>query len=283
MPPAPAPATTRVPTALIAEDEPILAAALAQALTRLWPQLQLLPPASNGVAALETSLRLEPDLLFLDIRMPGKTGLEVAAELAEEWPDTPNAPPFPLLAFVTAYDEYALQAFEQAAVDYVLKPVSDARLERTVQRMQQRLAARSSPQAELENILGQLRALTPAPQPPAPAPAQAPGAPLHYLRAGVGNEVRLIPVADVLYFEAGDKYVNVVTRHGESLLRTPLKDLLAQLDSRQFWQVHRATVVNAGAIEAALRDETGKLRLRLRDHARLIPVSRLYAHLFRQM
>ncbi len=261
-------------TALIAEDEAILARTLADALGRLWPQLQLLPVAGNGVAALESALCQQPDILFLDIRMPGKSGLEVAAELAEEWPLHPGAPPFPLLVFVTAYDEYAVQAFEQAAVDYVLKPVSDARLQSTVQRLQQRLASRQQ-ESGLEQVLQQLRQLQGAPT--------TQNGRLQMLRAGVGNEVRLIPVAEVLYLEAGDKYVNVVTTRGESLVRTPLRELLGQLDPEVFWQVHRATVVNVSAVEAAERDDSGKLRLRLRGHERRLAVSRLYAHLFRQM
>lgn len=264
-------------TALIAEDEAILARTLCDALVRLWPQLQLLPVAPNGVAALEAALSHHPDILFLDIRMPGKSGLEVAAELAEEWPLTADAPAFPLLVFVTAYDEYAIQAFEQAAVDYVLKPVSDARLQSTVQRLQQRLQSNASGTG-LDQVLQQLRRLEGAPQ-----AERLQGERLQMLRAGVGNEVRFISVSEVLYLEAGDKYVNVVTARGESLVRTPLRELLAQLDPQIFWQVHRATVVNVTAVEAAERDDSGKLRLRLRGQERRIPVSRLYAHLFRQM
>jgi DNA-binding LytR/AlgR family response regulator len=261
-------------TALIAEDEPILARMLADTLARLWPQVQLLPVAPNGIEALKAALQHQPDLLFLDIRMPAKSGLEVAAELAEEWPLGAKAPPFPLLVFVTAYDEYAIQAFEQAAVDYVLKPISDTRLQSTIARLQERLKARQ-PGAGLDQVLQQLRRLESAP----PAGASR----LQMLRASVGNEVRLIPVAEVLYLEAGDKYVNVVTAQGESLVRTPLRELLGQLDPDLFWQVHRATVVNVSAVEAAERDESGKVRLRLRGQQRRLPVSRLYAHLFRQM
>lgn len=261
-------------TVLIAEDEPILARMLADTLARLWPQVEMLPPAANGVEAFNAALRHQPDILFLDIRMPAKSGLDVAAELAEEWPLGAGSPPFPLLVFVTAYDEYAIQAFEQAAVDYVLKPVSDARLQTTITRLQERLKARQ-PEAGLEQVLQQLRRLEGAP----PAGAGR----LQMLRASVGNEVRLIPVSEVLYLEAGDKYVNVVTAKGESLVRTPLRELLAQLDPELFWQVHRATVVNVSAVEAAERDESGKVRLRLRGQQRRLPVSRLYAHLFRQM
>jgi DNA-binding LytR/AlgR family response regulator len=255
--------------ALIAEDEPVLAAMLAQALQRAWPELQIVATAPNGVAAVEEALALRPDVLFLDIRMPGKTGLEAAQELAEEWPE---GTAFPLLVFVTAYDEYAIAAFEQAAVDYVQKPVSEARLAKTVARLRERLAAPR--EAGFDAMLAQLRALA--------APA-APAERLTLIRAAVGNAVRLIPVDAVLYFEAVDKYVNVVTADGEALIRTPLKDLLPGLDAQRFWQIHRGTVVNISQVSAALRDDTGRLRLALKGRTETLPVSRVYAHLFRQM
>lgn len=257
--------------ALIAEDEPILAQALAQALQRLWPELQIGPLAENGVAAVREALARRPDVLFLDIKMPGKTGLEAAQELAEDWP---GDAPFPLVVFVTAYDEYALQAFEQAAVDYVLKPVSDARLSKTIERLKARIGQHQDRGSELERIVSQLRAL-------APLPATAHR--LTIIRAAVGNQIRMIPVGEVLYFEAADKYVNVVTADSESLIRTSLKELLPQLDDKQFWQIHRGTIVNANCIEAAVRDETGKLSVKLRGRGESLPVSRVFAHLFKQM
>ena len=259
--------------ALIAEDEPILAHTLLLALQRLWPELQVGGVVENGIAAVAEALAQRPDVLFLDIKMPGKTGLEAAQELAEDWPEDV---PFPLVVFVTAYDQYALQAFEQAAADYVLKPVSDERLGKTVERLKARLAAHTERNAELERIVGQLRSLVPH------APA-AGGERLSVIRAAVGNQVRLIPVAEVLYFEATDKYVNVVTADSESLIRTSLRELLPQLDSERFWQVHRGTVVNIGAVQAAVRDEAGKLSLKLRGRPESLPVSRVFAHLFRQM
>ncbi|MBK4733208.1 LytR/AlgR family response regulator transcription factor [Noviherbaspirillum pedocola] len=258
--------------ALIAEDEPVLAAMLAAALQRVWPELQIVATASNGVAAVDDALALRPDVLFLDIRMPGKTGLEAAQELAEEWPD---GVAFPLLVFVTAYDEYAIAAFEQAAVDYVQKPVSEARLVKTVTRLRERLEKPRG--GELDAVLTQLRALA------APAAGNAPAERLTMIRAAVGNTVRLIPVDEVLYFEATDKYVNVVTAEGEALIRTPLKDLLPGLDAQRFWQIHRGTVVNITQVTTALRDEAGKLRLALKGRRETLPVSRVYAHLFRQM
>lgn len=266
--------------ALIAEDEPILAAALAHALRRLWPALDIVATCANGVEALQQGLALRPDILFLDIKMPGKTGLEAAEELAEQWHDGPDGTPFPQIVFVTAYDDYALAAFEHAAADYVLKPVNDARLGKTVERLQQRLQA-AKPAAtatapapaddNLARLLTQLQAMTP------PAPR------LQMIRAAVGNSVRMIPMADVIYFEALDKYINVVCRDGEALIRTSLKELLPQLDPQQFWQIHRGTIVNAGAIASAVRDEAGKLSLTLRQHPAQLRVSPLYAHLFRQM
>ena len=273
--------------ALIAEDEPILAAALAHALRRLWPELQIVATCANGVEALQQGLALRPDILFLDIKMPGKTGLEAAEELAEQWDDGQQGQdgrPFPQVVFVTAYDDYALAAFEQAAADYVLKPVNDARLGKTVERLKQRLQVAAPASAtpapvpaaapsddNLARLLAQLQALT------LPAPR------LQMIRAAVGNSVRMIALADVVYFEALDKYINVVCRDGEALIRTSLKELLPQLDPQQFWQIHRGTIVSANAIASAVRDEAGKLSLTLRGHPAQLRVSPLYAHLFRQM
>ncbi len=260
--------------ALIAEDEPILALTLVQTLQKLWPELQVCGIAENGIAAAQEALALRPDVLFLDIKMPGKSGLEAAQELAEDWPDKT---PFPLVVFVTAYDQYALQAFEQAAADYVLKPVSESRFAKTVERLKARLGAREADNAELERIVGQLRSLV-------PAPASGAGAGyLDIVRAAVGNQVRMIPVADVHYFEATDKYVNVVTADSESLIRTSLRELMPQLDPARFWQIHRGTIVNSRCIEAAVREESGKLSLKLRGRPEQLAVSRVYAHLFRQM
>ena len=258
--------------ALIAEDEPILAATLTQSLHRLWPQLQIAATCANGVEALQQALLLRPDILFLDIKMPGKSGLEVAEELAQCWLDEH---PFPLIVFVTAHDEFALTAFDHAAADYVLKPVHDARLGKTIERLQlrlqQRLERKPDQPDNLALLMGQLRALT--------APTQR----LSVIRAAVGNQVRMIPVADVVYFEALDKYVNVVTNDGAALIRTSLKELLPQLDDQQFWQVHRGTIVNAACIDSALRDESGRLTLKLKNSPALLRVSPLYAQLFRQM
>ena len=264
-------------TALIAEDEPILAATLAATLGRLWPELKIVATCPHGQAALEQALALQPDVLFLDIKMPGKTGLEAAEELAEQWA---GPRPFPQVVFVTAYDDYAVRAFDNAAADYVLKPVSDERLARTVERLKARLKTEPARAADggLETLIEQLRALTPAASAPAARPER-----LTLIRAAVGNQVRMIPIADVVYFEALDKYVNVVTGDGEALIRTSLKDLLPQLDEQVFWQVHRGTIVNSGCVLAATRDDAGKLTLNLRHRPEKVRVSPLYAHLFRQM
>ncbi|WP_342118077.1 LytR/AlgR family response regulator transcription factor [Pseudoduganella sp. OTU4001] len=264
-------------TALIAEDEPILAATLAAALQRQWPGLSIVATCANGIEALAQAAALQPDVLFLDIKMPGKSGLEVAEELAEGWS---GAAPFPQVVFVTAYDEFAVQAFEREAADYVLKPVSDERLARTVARLRQRLQAPAQGaapgDASLEALAAQLRALG--------VPMAAPAAQrLTVIRAAVGNQVRMVPVADVVYFEAADKYVNVVTADSEVLIRMSLKELLPQLDEQLFWQVHRGTIVNSSSILSAVREEGGKMSLVLRGRAEKLRVSPLYAHLFRQM
>ncbi|MCA1855630.1 LytTR family DNA-binding domain-containing protein [Massilia oculi] len=257
--------------ALIAEDEPILAATLARMLARLWPGLELLGSAPNGVAAVEQALATRPDVLFMDIRMPGQTGIEAAEELAERW-DGPA--PFPHVVFVTAYDDYAVQAFEQAAADYVLKPVNEARLARTVERLQALLGSRA-PQADpLADLVERLQSLMPV----ATAPAR-----LDIVRAAVGNTVRMIPVPDVVFFQATDKYVNVATAESEALIRVPLRELLAQLDPARFRQINRSTVVNMACVASAARDETGKVTLRLRNRPEQPKVSPVYAHLFRQM
>jgi DNA-binding LytR/AlgR family response regulator len=277
----------RPPTALIAEDEPLLAAALQSELKKVWPELVVIATVGNGQAAVRQALELKPDVVFLDIRMPGLTGLEAAAELADEWPA--DETPFPALVFVTAYDEYALQAFEAQAMDYVLKPVQSERLARTAQRLQAALAQRESPtpgaaEPMLDAALAQLRALLTSPEPShMGAGANAPER-LSVIQASVGNAIRLVPVAEVVVFEAADKYVRVLTAAHEYLIRTPLKDLLPRLDPAEFWQVHRGTVVRATAIDSVQRDEAGRTSLLLRQRpGERVAVSRVYAARFRAM
>lgn len=261
-------------TALIAEDEPLLAQALQAELAQAWPQLRVVATVADGASAVAAALAHKPDVLWFDIRMPGIGGLEAAAELADEWPE---GTPFPALVFVTAYDQYAVQAFEAQAVDYVLKPVQPARLAKTVAKLQQLLAQRAAGGQALEATLGQLRSLLGGAAPAAGA------APLKVIQASVGSSIRMVPIDEVLYFEAADRYVRVLVEGHEYLIRTPLKELLPQLDPQVFWQVHRGTVVRSSAIDSVTRDEAGKLHLHLRGRPERLPVSRLYAHLFKAM
>ncbi len=279
------------PTCLIAEDEPLLAAGLRSELASLWPELQVLALVGDGLQAHRQTLALMPRICFFDIRMPGCTGLEAAQAIAEDWPDGAadgTAPPLPLLVFVTAYDDHALQAFDAQAVDYLVKPVQPARLAACVQRLKARLAAlpagtaTDAPGDTLSQTLSQLRALLGAASAGAvAAPGTAPR--LAVIQAQVGNTVHMVPVDEVLYFEAADKYVRVVTAERDHLIRLSLRELLPQLDPQLFWQVHRGTVVQAKAIRSAVREESGKVKLKLKGCADVLTASRLYAHLFKGM
>ena len=284
--------TSSITTALIAEDEPLLAAALKAELARAWPELQVVATAGDGASAVTQALALQPDVLFFDIQMPGMNGLDAAAELLDTWPLEAGSKPFPALVFVTAYDQYAVAAFEAQAMDYLLKPVQPARLLKTIQKVQlahvniAQAATKNivnntiSADAQLELTLAQLRALLPAMSAPPAHPLQMISATL----AGTqGNTLQMVPMADVLYFEAADKYIRVLTANAEFLIRTPLKELLQQLSSQTFWQIHRGTVVRATAIHRVVRDDSGKLTLSLHGRDDKLAVSRLYAHLFKAM
>ena len=270
-------------TALIAEDEPLLAQALQTELARAWPGLRVLAQAPDGDSAIEQALAQLPELLFLDIRMPGCSGLEAAQAVVEDWP---AERPLPLIVFITAYDQYALRAFEASAVDYLLKPVQPARLAAACQRLRSMLAGRrpgGAPAAEAssaqgEQLMSQLRSLLGG----AVAPQGNPP-PLSVIQASAGPVVHMVPVEDVVYFEAADKYVRVLTAEQEHLIRTSLRELLPQLDPQRFWQVHRGTVVQAREIAQALRDETGRVQLVLRRRPEKLQVSRLYAPRFKGM
>jgi DNA-binding LytR/AlgR family response regulator len=270
------------PRCLIAEDEALLAEGLRADLAVLWPALQVVASVGDGLRAAEQTLALRPDVCFFDIRMPGATGLEAAQALAEDWPEGEAA--FPLLVFVTAYDDYALQAFEAQAVDYLVKPVDRTRLAACVARLQGRLADRKAHAAApgdvqkdaLQAAVAQLRGLLGG-VPAASAPR------LEVIQAQIGNLVHLVPLAEVLYFEAADKYVRVITAEREHLIRASLRELLPQLDPAAFWQVHRGTVVQAKAISTARREESGKVTLTLRGRPEKLTASRLYAHLFKGM
>ena len=244
--------------AIIADDEPHLADDLQRRLAKLWPELEIAAVLHDGLAA-ETALQqIKPDIAFLDIRMPGQSGLDAARAAGNDC----------RVVFVTAFDDHAVRAFEQAAVDYLLKPVSEERLQRCVERLKQHSAA--APDA----LLARLQQLLAAQRKPEP---------LRWLRIQVGQQVRMVAVDEVCYFRSADKYTTVLTRAAELLLRTPLKDLIAQLDTEQFWQVHRGTLVNARQIVSAHHDLLGKVSLKLRDRPEKVAVSRSYAHLFRQM
>lgn len=273
------------PRVLIADDEPALAENLVAELAALWPEATLLPAVHDGQSALDViddaADGQGPDVVFLDIRMPGLSGIDVARELSQR--DVR-----PLVVFVTAYDQFALDAFEQAAVDYVLKPVQTERLAETVKRLKDRLGTRPSGNADalatnpaqtLAELVERLAGLQGAAQ----TRATPQGGYLRFIKALVGQEVRFIPVDDVIYLEATDKYVNVVSASGESLIRTSLRDLLTQLDPEHFWQVHRGTVVNVAHVSSAVHLSLGRLGLKIRGRTETLPVARQYAHLFRQM
>jgi DNA-binding LytR/AlgR family response regulator len=278
-------ATHPTPRLLIAEDEPLLAAQLAHELAAAWPEARVVATVGDGLSAVQAALQHRPDVCLFDIRMPGQTGLEAAHALAEDWPD--NAGPLPLLVFVTAYEQYAIDAFDRSAADYVLKPVQPARLARTVTTLRERLTSRmrTPHPAAAPADLGEWGRLL------ATLSAQLAGAPergastdrLRVLQVANGATIDLVPIDDVLMFEAADKYVRVLTAAREHLIRVSLRELLPRLDEAVFWQVHRGTVVRIDAVERAVRDESGRLTLHLRGCRDKPVVSRLYAHRFKAM
>ena len=247
--------------ALIADDEVHLAEHLRARLAHLWPELEVLPLAANGVEALRVVIEEQPEMAFLDIRMPGLTGIELARRI-----DTNTH-----VVFVTAFDQYAVEAFDREVVDYLLKPVTDERLAKAVERLQRKLASAERPPA-LDEVLAKLARAIPGA-----------GARLRWIRALKGEIVQQIAVDDVLYFQASDKYTCVITREGESLIRVPLAELTGQLDAELFWQIHRGTLVNMNAVAATRRDLGGRVFVKLKDGKTELPVSRAYAHLFKQM
>ena len=261
-------------TAVIAEDEPVLARTLVRLIEEAWPELRIAGVAEDGLYATELALSETPDILFLDVKMPGRTGLDVAEAVVDEWPDEHAEP---LVVFVTAFEEFAVAAFERAAVDYLLKPATAERLQQTVARLKARLAGRSAaPEAgDRAALVQRMQSIS--------APSVAPTERIKVIRAGVGNTVRMIPVADVVCFEATEKYVNVVTPSGEALVRMSLRELTARIDSTDFIQVHRSVLVNSNAILSATRDEIGHYSLAVRGLQRPLKVSRAFGHLFRPM
>ena len=252
---------------VVAEDEQLLRDSLVELLREAWPELDIVAECEDGGAALEAIAASQPDVAFLDIRMPGLTGLEVAAAMAEASPKTH-------VVFVTAYNQYAIDAFEQGAVDYLLKPISRERLGATVQRLKARTASGQADTVTLNALVQQLRAAL-------PRTTAAP--PLVWLTASAGKETRLIMVDDVAYFQSDNKYTVVMTAQGESLVRKPLRELLDVLDPAVFKQIHRATIVNLKAIASIVRDDTGKGVVKLKNRPETLTVSLSFMPLFRNM
>ncbi|MBN1106545.1 MAG: response regulator transcription factor [Deltaproteobacteria bacterium] len=247
--------------AVIADDEAPLRRFLRRRLSEVWPELVICGEAQNGLEAVELIERHRPHIAFLDIKMPGLSGMEVAGKIAGPC----------RVVFVTAYDEYAVEAFEKEAVDYLLKPVSGERLEKTVRRLKEEISAGVAVPAE---TLERLRDLL----------SQGPDSGrLRHIRVQHGDGVRLIPVEEVIYFKAEDKYTRVITREGESLIRKPIRELGEELDPERFWQIHRGTIVNVRSILRVSRSLTGTGVLKLKDRAETLKVSQGYMHLFRQM
>jgi DNA-binding LytR/AlgR family response regulator len=247
-----------MPTALIAEDEPMLRAQLKARLAAAWPELEIVAEAGNGEEALGLAHAQRPDIAFLDIRMPILSGLEVARELASRCH----------VVFVTAYDEYAVAAFDEGAIDYVLKPPMPEKIAKVVARLKSRLA--QAP-LDLTAVLAKLA-------------ARDEGAgPLKWIRASLGASMKMISVDDVLYFRAEDKYTKVVTREGEALIRKPIKELYESLDPEAFWQIHRGSIVSLRAIERVDRDWRGEPVIVLKGRDEKLAVSRTFAHLFKAM
>ncbi|HTD04719.1 LytTR family DNA-binding domain-containing protein [Undibacterium sp.] len=252
---------------IVAEDEALLRDSLLKLLAEVWPQLEVVAACDDGGAALEAIATHQPDVVFLDIRMPGLSGLEVAAAMAEASPHTQ-------IVFVTAYNQYAIDAFEKGAVDYLLKPIEKERLAATVQRLQTRAASGQRDAAALAALVSQLSA---------GLPKSAAAAPLVWITASSGTETKLIMVDDIAYFQSDNKYTIVMTAEGEAILRKPIRDLLDVLDPNIFKQIHRATIVNMKAIASIARDNAGKGIVKLKTRPETLSVSQPFMVLFRNM
>jgi len=250
--------------AIIADDEKQLRSHLKSMLSKVWPDLIICGEARNGREALELIEKHRPDIAFLDIRMPGLSGMEVAGKVAGScW-----------VVFVTAYDQYAIEAFENEAVDYLLKPVTRERLEKTARRLKEQIDSYTEPPVDFSEIVNKLIVNL--------QDMKTPGY-LQWLKVQKRDGIRLIPVDEAYYFKASDKYTMVITKEGESLIRKPIKDLADELDPDKFWRVHRGTIVNAGCISEVSRSLTGRSVIRLKDVPETLAVSRSYANLFKQM
>ena len=272
-------------SALIADDERLLREQLRARLAEVWPELEIAGEAKNGAEAVELVERLHPDLVFLDIRMPGINGIEAARAIAQLPVDEGDADEAggPLwrgceIVFITAYDQYAIEAFEQGVVDYVLKPAERDRLQVTVDRVRKRLAHRSDTDEgpDARGMQGMLQKL---------AEKMNPGAVprLRWIQATVGTSIQMIPVEDVLFFISDEKYTRVQTAQVEALIRKPIKELIAELDAEMFWQIHRSTLVNAKAIAGVTRDLRGRQLVSVRGHPEKLEVSRSFTGLFKGM
>jgi DNA-binding LytR/AlgR family response regulator len=249
-----------MPTAILAEDEAILRTQLEGKLAKLWPELEITASVEDGAAALEALEDRAPDFMFLDIQMPEMTGVEVARHVAGR----------AHVVFVTAYDQYAIQAFETGAVDYILKPATDDRLAVTIERLKAKLA---TPPTDLNAVLSRIS-------------EQLSGGKrekLQWIKATVGSNLRLIPVGEVLFFQSDEKYTRVVLADSEALIKTPIRELLDGLDPEVFWQIHRSTLVNVSAIAAVTRDFRGQAHVKIKGKDDNLVVSRIYSHLFKQM
>lgn len=251
--------------AVLADDEPLMREQLRARLKELWPELEIVSEAKNGEEAVEQVEEHRPDVVFLDIRMPVKTGVQAARDIARLDGRLPE------IVFVTAYDQYAIDAFQQGVIDYVLKPAERERLAVTVERLKNRLAGPSSSSDALQQALAKLAAKL---DPPAR---------LKWIQASVGNQIQMIAVDDVLFFVSDEKYTRVQTAQQEALIRKPIKELLAELDPAQFWQIHRSTLINARAIAGIVRDERGRQLVAIKGRPEKLEVSRSYAHLFKGM
>jgi DNA-binding LytR/AlgR family response regulator len=251
----------KAPSAIVAEDEAPLREQLIEQLHALWPELRIVAAAGDGVEALRLLEELRPDILFLDIQMPGASGQEVARAAAGHCH----------IVFVTAFDQHAVQAFEQGAVDYVLKPDMPARLFSTICRLRERINSAPPRTEAVHAVISQLGVSSPG------------RATLRWINASVGQNLRVITVDEVLYFQADNKYTRVVTDEGEALIRKPLKELVDELDPHQFWQIHRSTLVNASAIDRIARDLRGRMVVHVKGSNDTLLISDSYAHLFRQM
>ena len=266
----------RTVRALIADDERLMREQLRTRLAEVWPALQVVAEARNGLEAVELVAQHRPDVVFLDIRMPGLTGVEAARQLAQMSLGEDEL--LPEVVFITAYDQYAVEAFEQGAADYVLKPAEPQRLKLTVERIRKRLESRGTAEEAaappLQHLLHQLAAkMTPGAAPPR----------LTRIQASVGSTIQMIPVDEVLFFISDEKYTRVQTARTEALIRKPIKELVDELDPHHFWQIHRSTLVNVREIDSVTRDDRGRQIVSVRGHGEKLEVSRSYAGLFKGM